>query len=381
MPLPSLLLSRRALLRGAAAACALAASGCATRRTDFVPPAPARLRLLGEQILPHRLSFQGTTVGGLSAIDHDPATGRWVALSDDKSEIDPARFYTFRAQVAPGRLQVQLQDVVTLREQDGKPFPPRKAGGEVVDPEGIRLLPGGRGVLWTSEGDARANQSPAVREARLDGAYVRDFAVPPMLQFSRPGVGPRDNLSFEGIALTPDARTAWVSMEAPLLQDGPVPGVGHAGGACRFTAFDVASGRAIRQIAYEADPVPHPPKVPGGFADNGVSDILMIDAGRMLVLERSYSLGVGASIRIYEIDTRTASDTLAEPRLRAGGYRPVAKRFVADFAQLGLSRIDNTEGLCWGPRLPNGHRTLVTVSDDNFSARQVTQFAAFEFLE
>jgi hypothetical protein len=37
--------------------------------------------------------------------------------------------------------------------------------------------------------------------------------------------------------------------------------------------------------------------------------------------------------------------------------------------------------MCWGPRLPNGHRSLVVVSDDNFNARQVTQFAAFDYLE
>jgi hypothetical protein len=54
---------------------------------------------------------------------------------------------------------------------------------------------------------------------------------------------------------------------------------------------------------------------------------------------------------------------------------------VADFAQLGLSRLDNTEGMCWGPTLGNGHRTLVVVSDDNFRLLQVTQFAAFEYLE
>lgn len=381
VPAPTTLLSRRALLRGAASTCALAAAGCAAPAGPYAPLDPPRLRLLGEQILPHRMRFQGTTVGGLSAIDHDPVSGLWVALSDDKSEIDPARFYTFHADIGEGRLEIALQGVVTLRAAGGRAFPSRRAGGETVDPEGLRLLPGGRGVLWTSEGDEHANQQPAIREARLDGSFVRGFEVPPMLQFTRPGVGPRDNLTFEGVALTPDARTAWVSMEAPLLQDGPVPGVGRPGGPCRFTAFDVATGRAVRQIAYLPDAVPHPPRPRGGFADNGISDILMIDAERMLVLERSYSMGVGASIRLYEIDTRAASDTLAQPRLRPGEYRPAAKRFVADFAQLGLSRIDNTEGLCWGPRRPGGHRTLVLVSDDNFSARQVTQFAAFEYLD
>jgi hypothetical protein len=161
----------------------------------------------------------------------------------------------------------------------------------------------------------------------------------------------------------------------------PSPGVGRPGGPCRFTAFDLASGRAVRQVAYPPDPIPQPPAIPGGYADNGVSEVLMLDAWRMLVLERAYSLGVGNSLRLYEIDTRAASDTLALTRLQEGNHRPAEKRLVADFAQLGLSRLDNTEGMCWGPRLPSGARTLVVVSDDNFSARQATQFAAFEYLE
>lgn len=379
MSLPLVALSRRALLRGTASACALALVGCSTPRQQPVARATARLRLLGERILPHGLRFKDTTVGGLSGLDHDPATGLWVALSDDRSAINPARFYTLRVGVAEGRLDVDLLDVVTLRQANGAPFPKRQAGGEVVDPESIRLLPGGKSVLWTSEGDYPSNQSPALREARLDGSHVRDFAVPKLLQLGRPGTGPRNNLSFEGLALTPDARIAWVSMENALEQDGPEPGVGRPGGPCRFTAFDVASGRPVRQVAYIPDAIPHAPVLPGA-ADNGVSEILMVDADRMLVLERAFIAGFGLSLRIYEIDTREGSDTLATEKLVAGQYRAVSKRLVADFSELGLSRLDNTEGMCWGPRLPNGHRTLVVVSDDNFSSKQVTQFAAFEYI-
>ena len=373
--------SRRALLRGAAAACVLGLAGCVSPSVPVRPPGPPRLRLLGETILPHGLAFQGTTVGGLSALDHDPATGLWVALSDDRSELQPARFYALRLELQARSLRVDLQDVVTLRQADGRAFPRRRMGGEVVDPEALRLLPQGRGLLWTSEGDAPANQSPGLREARLDGSHVRDLALPAHLLFGRPGTGPRANGALEGLALTPDGRTAWTAMEAALHQDGPQPGVRRPGGPCRFTAFDVASGRPLRQLAYVPDPIPQRPAFPGGYADNGVSEILMLDATRMLVLERAYSLGVGNSLRLYEIDTRAASDTLALARLEPGGYRPADKRLVADFSQLGLARLDNTEGMCWGPRLPNGHRTLVVVSDDNFSARQATQFAAFEYLE
>lgn len=375
---------RRRFLRGATSACAVALAGCGTAIAPVAAPtaAPTRLRLLGETTLAHALDFRGTTVGGLSALDHDPATGLWYALSDDRSERQPARFYTLRLEIAPGRLDVRLQDVVTLRGADGQPFPRRSTRGEVVDPEGLRVLPGGAGLLWTSEGDEAVGQSPALRHARLDGGFVRGFDLPQLLQYAaRPGTGPRANGTLEGLALTPDGHTAWAAMEAPLQQDGPEPGVGRPGGPCRFTAFDVASGRAVRQIAYLPDAIPMAPTVPGGYADNGVSEVLMANGTRMLVLERAYVMGKGNSLRLYEIDTASASDTLQLQRLAPDTYRPAAKRLVADFAALGLARLDNTEGMAWGPRLPGGRRCLVVVSDDNFSSRQVTQFAAFEYLE
>lgn len=379
----TLLQSRRAWLRGAAAVAGASLVGCGSRvAPPSTPSGPARLRLLGEATLPHRMAFQGTTVGGLSGLDFDPASGLWIALCDDRSELQPARFYTLRLDIADGRpLAPELLSAVTLRDARGQPYPPRRAGGEVVDPEACRLLPGGRSLLWTSEGEPRVNQPPALREARLDGSHVRDFTVPVGLTFTRPGQGGRDNLTFEGLALTPDARTAWVAMEGPLEQDGPVPKVGSPGGPCRITAFDLASGRATRQIAYLPDAIPQAPRLPGGFADNGVSEILMLDAERMLVLERAFMMGVGNSLRLYEIDTRAASDTLAQEKLTEGQFRPAAKRLVADFAQLGLARLDNTEGMAWGPRLANGRRSLVVVSDDNFNTSQVTQFAAFDYLD
>jgi hypothetical protein len=375
--------TRRAFLRACGAVPAAALVGCAVP-TSPAPrsTAPQRLRLLGEATLPHKMNFQGTTVGGLSGLDHDPATGTWVALCDDRSELQPARFYTLGVALDAGSLTVNVRGVTTLRTASGQPFPRRQLGGEVVDPEAIRLLPRSAGVLWASEGDYRSNQSPTLREARLDGTQVREIEVPATLRYgSRPGSGARDNNTFEGLALTPDARTAWVAMEAALHQDGPEPGVGRPGGPCRFTAFDIGTGRAVRQVAYLPDAVPRAPLVPGGFSDNGVSEILMLDAHRMLVLERSFSMGAGMSLRLYEIDTGEGTDTLASERLAAGNYRPVAKQLVADFDHLGLSRLDNTEGMCWGPRLPNGRRTLVCVSDDNFNPLQVTQFAAFEYLE
>lgn len=367
--------TRRRLLAGMAAATLTA---CAPVRT---PTQPARLRLIGEATLAHRLAFRGTTVGGLSGLDFDPASGLWYALCDDRSDLAPARFYTLRLPLDGQRLGApELMDAVTLRQGNGLPYPSRRQGGDVADPEALRLLPRGGTLLWTSEGDARLGLDPFVREVTLDGRHLRELSLPDHLHM-RVGTGPRDNLTLEGLALTPDGATAWAAMEAALQQDGPVPGVGQPGGPCRFTQLDVASGRALQQRAYLPDAIPRAPLVPGTFADNGVSEVLMIDAHRMLVLERAYMAGVGNSLRLYEADTRDGSNTLDMAQLVSGQFRPMAKRLVADFARLGLSRLDNTEAMAWGAALPNGNRTLVCLSDDNFNPAQVTQFVAFEYLE
>ena len=42
--------------------------------------------------------------------------------------------------------------------------------------------------------------------------------------------------------------------------------------------------------------------------------------------------------------------------------------------------MDNIEGASFGPNLPDGNRSLVLVSDNNFTPVQVTQFLAFEVL-
>lgn len=391
--------TRRQLICGAGAAAVLGLAGCRPPQTATVArlPTRARLRLIGETRLPHRLQFQGSTVGGLSGIDYDAASGLYYLISDDGASLNPARFYTARMAVDAQQLgEATLLGVTTLRQADGSAYPAALRGKQVPDPEAIRWRAASQTLLWTSEGHALTGAAPALRETRPDGTLVRDFALPAMFDF-HPLEGPRSNLTLEGLAITPDGGTAWLAMENALRQDGPVPTVQAPGGPCRFTQLDLASGRVLRQIAYVPDAIPHAPVLPATHADNGVSEILMLDAERMLVLERAYTAGAGAgagnSLRLYLIDTRHGTDTQHLPVLRPGGYQPVTKSLLADFsaftgtgleggaAEPRLGRLDNTEGMTWGPRLANGNRSLVLVSDDNFNPRQITQFIAFEFLD
>jgi hypothetical protein len=392
---------RRDFLRAVMAlSCGLGLAGCkqpiiAAPLLPTPGPPPAgptpQLRLIGEAYLPSRMSYEGTTVGGFSGIDYDATRDLYLLVSDDRSNLAPARFYTARMALAIDGIGIpELQSVEFFLLSGGVPFPNRRnavPGVEIPDPEAIRWLPDGN-LLWASEGDWNRGFGPSLRESRPDGGLVRQFVMPAMLRMpgftSRFDLGPRDNLSFEGIALMPDRRSAWVSMENALVQDGPGPRLRAPGGPCRITAFDLTSGHPTRQITYLPDAIPHAGLF-GIFGVNGISDILMEDDRYMLVLERAYALGAGYSLRLYRIDTQNASNTLRQSKLMPSDYQPAGKTLVADFGTLGLQRLDNIEGMTWGPILPNQdgqrtRRTLVFVSDDNFNPLQTNQFVACEYM-
>jgi hypothetical protein len=188
-------------------------------------------------------------------------------------------------------------------------------------------------------------------------------------------------LAFEGLAFAKDGQSLWMAMEGPLWQDGPLPS-DSAGAMVRITQYS-RGGRVLKQVAYPVDAVPAPP-VSGKFADNGVTEILAVDDNRFLIAERSAVQDAAGKysnfIRIYEMDTSAATDVSGFMSLAVEQFEPISKRLVLDLTTLALPKLDNIEGMSWGPKLANGNESLVLVSDDNFNGSQVTQFLAFEVL-
>ena len=68
--------------------------------------------------MPTGTSFNGTTVGGLSSITYDASRNVYYVLSDDQSQINPARFYTVSVDVGPSfdASDVHFDAVTTLQE-------------------------------------------------------------------------------------------------------------------------------------------------------------------------------------------------------------------------------------------------------------------------
>jgi hypothetical protein len=357
-----------------AAALAIAVGGSANASDGSKPPT---LQFLGQAVVPTGTTFAGTTVGGLSSITYNAALGVLHSLSDDQSVLNPARFYTLRVDFSDGRLDngdVHFLSVTTLLAPDGQPYAPAS-----LDPEGLTLAKGGDLVV-TSEGIATRGIAPWVRRYALDGTYLGDLPVPAAFEPTSSAHGVRQNLAFEAAAVAPDGRHLFVGMEGPLIQDGPTATL-TAGAPSRILRYNLASSRLNSQYVYFTDPIAEPPVPPTAFTVNGLVELLPFNDQFMLSMERSFSVGApgtGNTIKLYSVAFPGAEDVDGLESLAGllGSIRPVQKTLLLDLRTLGIP-LDNIEGMTIGPDLPDGRRSLVLVSDNNFAASQFTQFLLF----
>ncbi len=91
--------------------------------------------------------FADTEVGGLSGITYDANRGVYYALSDDRSENDPSRYYTVDIDYANSVLSVDFLGVTFMRDKGGNLY-----GFRAIDPESIELVRPGYNFIST-EGD------------------------------------------------------------------------------------------------------------------------------------------------------------------------------------------------------------------------------------
>src|SRR5579875_1505228 len=98
------------------------------------------LRFLGAYNIPYNKRFNGTTIGGLSGIDYDAAKKVYYLISDDRSEMNPVRYYTAKIFINPhGIDSVEMVDVTTIRQPNGNPYPNAKQDPQhTPDPEALR---------------------------------------------------------------------------------------------------------------------------------------------------------------------------------------------------------------------------------------------------
>ncbi len=345
------------------------------------------IEYIGEYQVPKGLQVKDTPVGGLSGLTYDRTRDLFYAVSDDRSDRAPARFYTLKLDLDTKNPQqvkfnkVDITDVTLLKNANGETYPSGK-----IDPEAIALTPQAS-VFVSSEGDRSKNIQPFIDEFDLaTGQFKQALPISqrylPDLENKR---GIQNNLAFEGISLSPtgtlpasgEPLRLFAATESALIQDKEVTKVGKDGqipGAKNRWLHYLLSDRAeiVSEHLYQLDAPPL------GAIEHGLSELQSIDtSGHFLTLERSFGL-LGFRVKLFQVTTAGATDTSKIDSLKNNiTIQPIKKQLAFDLKELKIY-IDNQEGMALGSRLSDGSQTLLLVSDNNFSKRQITQFLLFK---
>ena len=344
------------------------------------------LKFLSEYVVPYDQQLANTTIGGLSGIDYNPEKEEYYLIADDRSEKNPARFYSARILINNNKIDsVVFLKNTFLKDESGKFYPNSFHDPfHTPDPEAMRYNPKNNTFIWSSEGERIVNskkiilENPAVTEIKPNGDYIDTFRLPQQLMMHAAENGPRQNGVFEGLTFSQDYKSLFVSVEEPLYQDGPPAGTGDSAGIVRIIKFDMNTKKPVAQFAYVIDPVAHPAITPSSFKINGISDILSFDKNKLLVIERSYSTGrLSCTIKVFIADIASATNINDVASLKNKQVKRVSKKLLFNMDDLRIY-IDNIEGVTFGPTLSNGKKSLIFIADNNFNPLEQTQFLLFE---
>ncbi|MEU6772721.1 esterase-like activity of phytase family protein [Streptomyces sp. NPDC046759] len=285
-----------------------------------------------------KTTYDGTFAGNFSALAVD-RDGSLAAL-EDRSVLFGLDARTLRPQRA-----------VHLADEQGADL---DSEGLAVDRDGTRLV--------TSETE------PSVRRYSADGKILDRLPVPSALLVAPAGRA-TGNQTFEGLTLLPGGHTLLASMEDAIS--------GDSTGIVRFQTWRRTRADHFRlraQYAYRTD------------AGLGVPEVQATPDGRLLVLERGFTSGVGNTVRLYLADLRHATDTSGVANLTGQpAVHLVRKTLLADIADcpsLGATArqpqsnplLDNIEGMAITGRDHEGRLQVLLVSDDNQNPVQTTRF-------
>mgnify|MGYP001038765720 CR=1 FL=1 len=344
------------------------------------------VEFLGEVTFPTDFSFENTEVGGLSGIVYDAENQVYYSIYDDRYQNNPARFYTLEIDLNDGSLDegdINFEEVTTLLDKNGEPYPEFS-----LDPEGITLTENNT-LFISSEGNANQLIDPFINEYSLSGELLDKLPIPEkFLPTADQTSGIRNNLAFESLTVSPDNSYLYTATENALFQDSPAADI-DTESLSRIIKYDLETRQPVQEFVYEVDAIPEIPEPADAFADNGLVELLATDNnGSLIALERSFAVGKGNNIRLYEVKTQGALDVQNSEDLfwEEVGIPfeidpAVTKELLIDFeADFGITP-DNIEGMTFGPKLSDGRQSLIVVSDNNFNETQVTQFIglALEF--
>jgi hypothetical protein len=233
--------------------------------------------------------------------------------------------------------------------------------------EGLVVERGDRTILATSE------REPSIRRFRLsDGLEIASLPVPARFQVAPAGEA-TSNATFESLAVSGDGRSLFAGMEGPLAPDGTDADGRTRNRIIRYAGLPGHAYQPVAQYAYKPDP---------GLA---LVELAWVNRDELVSMERTFTPGVGNTIRVFTVSLRRAADVTSRASLADAPERVfLQKKLLFDLVNCPPSGavakqpqpnplLDNVEGLALGGYLPGGRRQLYLLSDDNNGATQTTR--------
>jgi hypothetical protein len=238
------------------------------------------------------------------------------------------------------------------------------------DPEAIRVSADGRSVFISDEYGTYVRQFD-----RTTGVMIRNFELPAKYyvpnqsavgdaEIAGNTIGRVSNKGMEGLAITPDGKTIFGIVQAPMAQDAAISASNKL---LRIIAIDVATGAIKGEYGYKLT------------TGSGVSEITAINDHEFLVLERDgKGLGDGSNAAakwLYKIDLTGATDISSLTGAAAAAAAVTKTDFINLVALLGANGITaanvpaKLEALAFGADiLVNGTltHTLWMANDNDF---------------
>lgn len=264
---------------------------------------------------------------------------------DDKSATDGFYYFMIKIDTLTGKLLSARRDSFV------------SSGKTNRDGEGIAFNSDSKTVWISGEADNR------ILEYNLDGTLTGNrLLMDDTYRDCRPNYG------YESIAYDHNIKCYWTVSESTLPMDGKAAdsqnGVRNV---LRLQSFG-CDLKPLCQYAYRMDK-PSVNRKSANYA-MGVSDICAVGDGRLLVLEREFfvpkkKIGAFVKCKVYIVNPKNEKPLAGIEQIISDDFF-VRKTLKWEWCtRLGVfdRSIANYEGICLGPYLHDGRRTLILISD------------------
>lgn len=283
------------------------------------------------------ITRMGVPYGHYSGITH--VSDSLYAVVSDKDDADGFHFLHVSIDPVTGKVLRVSRHEPSKYEENKKRAQSLKLTQR--DLEGIAYFPPSNSFFISGEADQR------IMEYSFEGLPTgRELAVPHEFGIDKI----QYNLGFESLTYNDSTRLFWTTTEGALKADeleSPL--------LRRLQSF-TTDLQPSRQYLYEMDK-PLQKKKSRMFV-HGVSDMLAMDDGSLIVMEREVLvtpkyLGSYCIVKLYRVVPDTTTTLLS-------------KRLLCQFRtslKVGKMNFANYEGLCPGPRLSDGRQTILLIND------------------